>query len=215
VSNELVFEKKGYVYTNSRIISDKSEIQHESVARMISNNIEDFKEFGSIDFTDLKSGKRGRPTRIYNLNQHQSTLLLTYLDNTDPVKKFKKNLVRAFFQMEQHIKDIYEAKADFPEFTDAILSMHSEPKPFHFTNEIDMINRIVTGMPAKQIKETRGIDKSVASIRPYLRPLELSAIKALQRVDIGMIIAVPDFQDRKQKLTEYYNNRIKVRQLSA
>ncbi|EHZ84787.1 phage protein [Streptococcus pneumoniae 8190-05] len=35
--------------------------------------------------------------KIYRLNEQQATLLITYLRNTEPVRKFKMNLVKAFF----------------------------------------------------------------------------------------------------------------------
>lgn len=213
MTTDLVFEKKGIALTNSKIISEKSNLQHESVVRMIQNNLSDFEEFGGIYFTDLKSGKRGRPTRVYHLNKEQATLLLTYLDNTEPVKLFKKNLVKAFFQMEQFIKNLYEAKADFPEFTTAIMEAHKEPKHYHFSNELDMINRIVLGMSSKEFKKANNLDK-VPSIRPYLTNEQINSIKTLQRIDIGLIISIPDFQQRKSILQSQFE-RIQQKQISA
>lgn len=93
MKSDIVFEKKGFVYTSSMVIAEKSEIQHESVVRLISNNSEDIKEFGSIEYSDLKSGKRGRPARVYYLNERQDTLIMMYLDNTEPdFQKRKRTL---------------------------------------------------------------------------------------------------------------------------
>ena len=39
--------------------------------------------------------------KIYHLNEEQATLLITYLDNTEPVREFKKELVHQFFAMKQ------------------------------------------------------------------------------------------------------------------
>ena len=58
-----------------------------------------FRRLGTFEFTDLKSGKRGRPTRIYLLNEPQATLLITFLDNTEIVVDFKLELVQQFYQM--------------------------------------------------------------------------------------------------------------------
>lgn len=214
MNNQLVFEKKGQAFTNSLIIAEKSENQHESVVRMISNNLIDLEEYGKVEFTDLKSGKRGRPTRMYLLNERQSTLLLTYLDNTDPVKRFKKDLVRAFFKMQDFIKSLQTAKLEFPEFTNAIMNAHEEPKHYHFSNEINMINKIVLGLTAKEFKEQNGIDKSVNSIRPYLNEEQIKAIETLQRFDIGLITMIEDYQERKEMLTNYYI-RLNQRKLIA
>jgi len=41
------------------------------------------------------------------LNEQQATLLITYLRNTEPVKEFKKNLVKAFFEMRDELSKRY------------------------------------------------------------------------------------------------------------
>lgn len=212
MKSDLVVERKGTVFTNSKIIAEKAEIQHESVVRLISNNSEDLKEFGAIEFTDLKSGKRGRPTRVYFLNERQSTLLLTYLDNTEPVKMFKKALVREFYRMQDFIKSLAVTKMEFPFFTDAVMAAHEEPKHYHFSNEINMIYRIVLGMDAKRFRESNGIEKG-AVIKPFLSLDQIKAIETLQRVDIGLLVAIPCYAERKDKLSEYYG-RMKRRQIA-
>ena len=148
--------------------------------------------------------KDGRPTRIYLLNERQSTLLLTYLDNTEPVKQFKKELVRAFFKMQDFIQSLQTAKLEFPEFTNAIMNAHEEPKHYHFSNEINMINKIVLGLNAKQFKAENNIDKSVSSIRPYLTQEQIKAIETLQRFDIGLVTIESDYNKRKEILTDYF-----------
>lgn len=120
--------------------------------------------------------------------------------------KFKIQYIDKFEQMESFIRNLYEAKADFPEFTQAIMASHEEPKHYHFSNELDMINRIVLGMSTKQFKEEHNLGK-VSSIRPYLAPGQAEAVKTLQRIDIGLIVGIPDFQERKRILTEQLSRR--------
>lgn len=213
MKSDLVFEKKGFICTSSMVIAEKSEIQHESVVRLISNNIDDIRTFGNIDFSDLKSGKRGRPTRLYYLNERQATLIMMYLDNTEPVKRFKIALVQAFFQMAEFIRALQTARLEFPELTAAILEMHEIPKHYHFSNEMDMINRIVLGMTAKQFKEANNLG-DITSIRPYLTAEQLYLIGMLQKTDIGLVLTEPDFQKRKQTL-EWYCARLKQKLLIA
>lgn len=63
MNNQLVFEKKGQVFTDSMIIAKQSENQHRSVVRLINNNREDLEEYGKIEFRDLKSRNlKGRKT---------------------------------------------------------------------------------------------------------------------------------------------------------
>ena len=89
------------VFTDSMIIADGTGNEHNSVTRIIRNYKEDFEDFGNIRFVDLKSKNPlgGRPTRVYQLNEPQATLLVTYLDNSAIVRKFKKELVRQFYEM--------------------------------------------------------------------------------------------------------------------
>jgi hypothetical protein len=138
------------------------------------------------------------------LNEKQATLLLTYLNNSEPVKKFKKNLVRAFFKMQEFIQSLQTVKLEFPEFTNAIMNAHEEAKHYHFSNEINMINKIVLGLTAREFKEQNGIDKSIDSIRPYLNENQIKNIEALQRFDIGLITMEGNYQKRKEMLTNYF-----------
>ena len=98
--NELVCLKRNNALTTSLIIAEGTGNQHESVVRILNKYPEDF---GSLEFTDFKSGKRGRPTKVYYLNEEQAMLLITYLDNNEIVRTFKKNLVHQFVKMREFI----------------------------------------------------------------------------------------------------------------
>ena len=103
--NELVILKNNDVFTDSLIIAKGTDNEHNSITRLIRNFEDDFKDFGKILFLDLKSRNkietRGRKQKIYILNEQQATLLMTYLKNTEVVRKFKKELVKQFYQMRQ------------------------------------------------------------------------------------------------------------------
>lgn len=88
--------------------------------------------------------------------------------------------------------------------TDVIKSMHEDPKFFHYSNEADMINRIVLGMPAKKFRQLHGMEKG-ESIREYLAPWQAEAIQKLQSFDIGLVKVMPDFSQRKTTLQTYFN----------
>lgn len=88
------------------------------------------------------------------------------------------------------------------------MEAHEEPRNYHFSNEINMINRIVLGVDAKHFKEQRGIDKNIKSIRPYLEAEEIRAIEELQRADIGLIVAGIEYEKRKEILLGHYSKRL-------
>lgn len=100
---ELVELKGNDVFTNSKVIADGTNNQHESVVAIIRKYEKDILDFGNIDFFDLKSGKRGRPERVYYLNEEQATFVITLLRNSKIVVKFKKELVRQFYAMRRFI----------------------------------------------------------------------------------------------------------------
>ena len=96
---ELVELKGNDVFTNSKVIADGTNNQHESVVAIIRKYEKDILDFGNIDFSDLKSGKRGQPERVYYLNEEQATFVITLLRNSKIVVK----LVRQFYAMRRFI----------------------------------------------------------------------------------------------------------------
>jgi Rha family phage regulatory protein len=127
--------------------------------------------------------------------------------------QFKEAYINKFNEMEQYILALHTARLDFPELTAAILEMHVKPQQHHFSNEMDMINRIVLGMSAKQFKEVHGLG-DVKSIRPYLDAEQLALIGMLQKTDIGLVLTEPDFHKRRRTL-EWYCAKLKQKFIVA
>jgi hypothetical protein len=87
--------------------------------------------------------------------------------------------------------------------TNAIESKHEEPKPYHFSNELNMINRLVTGMDAKKFKEFHCVD----NVRDALDASDMKKMAELQRHDTTLIELGFDYQKRKELLTQYIQNK--------
>lgn len=102
---DLVEVRRDEVFTNSKVIADGTNNQHESVAAIIQKYWKDIGDFGKIEISDLKSGnpKGGRPEKVYYLNEEQATFLITLLRNSKVVVKFKKELVRQFYAMRKFL----------------------------------------------------------------------------------------------------------------
>ena len=81
--------------------------------------------------------------------------------------QFKELYIRRFNEMEAFIKTLVSARQEFPLLTENIRLLNDDPKPYHFSNECDMLYRIVLGMTAKQFRVLHGFEKK-NSIRPYL-----------------------------------------------
>lgn len=145
----------------------------------------------------------GRSNKMYLLTKDGFTVIAMGFTGKKAMR-FKEEYIKRFNQMHEFIQSLQTAKLEFPEFTNAIMDAHEEPKHYHFSNEINMINKIVLGLNAKQFKEQNGIDKAENSIRPYLTQEQIKAIETLQRFDIGLITMESDYQKRKEILTNYF-----------
>ena len=95
----IVIIKGGDAVTTTLAIADGTLNDHASVIKLVRTYQADLEEFGLLDFKSESTG--GRPTEYAFLNEPQSTLLLTYMRNTDIVRAFKKKLVREFWEMVQ------------------------------------------------------------------------------------------------------------------
>jgi Rha family phage regulatory protein len=205
-------ERNGVPVVSSRYVADTFKKEHKDILETI-RKIECSEQFSQRNFTPSNFTARGKKYPEFLMTKDGFTFLVMGFTGKKAAK-FKEDYINAFNKMESFIKNLFEAKADFPEFTDAIMATHEEPKHYHFSNELNMINQIVTGMNAKQFKEANGIESEARSIRPYLSAEQLGAVKSLQRIDIGLIHSIPDYQQRKTMLESLYAH-IKAKLLSV
>lgn len=98
----LVTLADGNAVTTSLVIAEGTEAQHASVLRLVRDNLADFEEFGLVGFEirPRPEGQHGGGATEYAvLNEQHATLLMTYMRNSDVVREFKKQLVRAFYEL--------------------------------------------------------------------------------------------------------------------
>lgn len=209
-----LYEKDNQIFCDSLQISMELKKRHDHVLRDIENKIKDISKsndpkFGEINFLkDNYKDDRNRKQTRYLMTRDGFTFLVTSYSGVKATN-FKIEYIKRFNLMEEFINSLQTAKLEFPEFTKAIMNAHEEPKHYHFSNEINMINKIVLGVTAKEFKKQNGISNTVNSIRPYLNGEQIKGIEALQRFDIGLIAIVDEYQKRKEILTEYF---IKINQ---
>jgi len=220
-SNDIygVTEKNSVPVVSSRKVAEVFNKRHDNVLADIKTISDDLLKSGQVEFWLLNFQEstykmRGKRYLEYLMTKDGFTFLVMGYRGKK-ASAFKVAYINRFNQMEDFIKSLHQAKMEFPAFTAAIMMSHEEPKHYHFSNEINMINRIVLGMDATQFKKANGIESKVASIRPYLSLEQIKGIEMLQRVDIGLQVSVPDFQERKRLLTEYYRKSRSPRLVSA
>ena len=215
----LVSKAKEEVLVDSRMIAEVFEKEHFHVMRDIDALVkvdigesksgcteeEPYSVSGlSLDFikanffksayTDVQNKKRP----CYLLTRDGFTVLAMGYTGKKAMA-FKEAYIRRFNEMEGKLLQIQTLRDQHPFLTDAIRDAHEEAKPFHFSNEADMLNRIVVGMTAKAYREEHGIPKS-EPIRPHFTTEEAALMEYLQYLDTGFLYSISDFQQRKQKL---------------
>ena len=195
---------------DSLFVAEFFEKRHDHVIRDI-RKITDPKSGLSENFigtnfkSDFYKDSTGRKLPCYFMTRDGFTMLVMGYSGQKAMK-FKELYIRRFNEMECFIKTLVSARQEFPLLTANIKLLHENPKPYHFSNECDMLNRIVVGMTAKQFRLANGIEKG-KSIRPYLSEEQITMLDTLQKVDVGLLVAVPDYQQRKRHL-EWYKTKL-------
>ena len=125
------------------------------IAKITDTNSGLSKEFATSNFEPAYyKDSTGRKLPCYMMTRDGFTILVMGYTGKKAMK-FKELYIRRFNEMEQFIKTLVTARREFPLLTENINLLHENPKPYHFSNECDMINRIVTGMSAKEIGSSR------------------------------------------------------------
>lgn len=196
----------GIPVVSTRRVSEVFGKRHDNILRDIQTTIDSLLKIEepnwNKNFIPSVYKDRGKKYPEYLLTKDGFTLLAMGFTGMAAMR-FKIDYINRFNEMEQLIANLNIARLEYPALTDAIKMIHEEPKFYHFSNEADMINRLVLGMPAKQFRLLYGVKKG-ESIRKYLQPWQIEAIQLLQRFDVGLVVAVPDFKRRKEILRNYY-----------
>ncbi len=102
-NNGLVTFKNETPVVSHYIISEKTWIDKSSIQSLIRQHSWDLEDFWALRFEIrvLPAWPWTARAKEYFLNEQQATLIMTYLRNNEIVREFKKNLVRAFFELRE------------------------------------------------------------------------------------------------------------------
>ena len=183
--------------------------RHDHVMRDITKMLGEL-NINAPHFWGTYKTKQNNEYGCYNLPKRE-TLILVSGYNTE----LRAAIIDRWEELEQkelsklnHNAIRSESKLEYKPMTDAIAEAHEEIKPYHFSNESDLINRITLGMTASKFRKHHDIAKGEL-IRDYLSTAQLNCIIALQRANTVYIEDGIDFQIRKQKLTDLFNRKHK------
>jgi hypothetical protein len=208
------------VVNNIEVMADVSMLQNSD--ELYFNATEMSKQFGKLpaDFLRLQSTKEyieevindsgngishnENLIRITQGGKYQGTwlhqeLAYEFAGWLSPI--FRRNLHK---WVESRVQDEHqrqqrrlELKTGFLPLTNAIQAAHAELKPYHFSNECDLINRLVTGMTAKQFKQIRSIE----NVRDGLTIAESNLMDKLQMQNTSLIELGFSYDERKRLLS--------------
>ena len=102
----LITLHNGEARVSHYIVAQNTENEEHTITRIIRNYMSDFEEFGMLGFkihTIKNSKNKINEIKEYLLNEPQATLLLTYMRNSEIVRKFKIALVKAFYELREKI----------------------------------------------------------------------------------------------------------------
>ncbi|MDW8750356.1 Rha family transcriptional regulator [Streptococcus suis] len=183
-------------YTLSSIVAECAGVQHHTITRLLRNHKERFEAFGFYGFQIHKLDGKGRPKKVYHLNEQQATLLITYLDNTPKVVEFKTNLVKAFFEMRDEVAEFrYQRALEKPKrktLHDSIENWEQAPKHAHST-VTNLLLKGASGLNKRQLVAQRGGLTGIDSLTSQ----ELIRHQALEDMAIAMINLGMTYQDIK------------------
>lgn len=206
----LFIDKKDTARVNSLMVATVFNKRHDNVLRDI-QNLDCSDDFRLLNFEESKyTNDQGKKQPCVNMTRDGFVFLVMGYRGKKAAQ-FKEAYIKRFNEMEEFIRTLVETRRDFPELTENIKLLHDNPKPYHFSNECDMINRLVTGMTAKQFRESHGLKKG-ETIRPHLTDEQIRMMNALQKADIGLLISTPDYEDRKRRL-EWYKAKLESKAL--
>lgn len=121
------------------VIAEHTSNKSKSIQDLIIKNLSDFEEFGTIEVEIVhvkNSVGASNQQKTYYLNEYQTTLLMTYLRNSEIVKQFKMSLVKEFYRLkEEFIKQ---------------LQLNSSDQVAKLQETILEQNKLIAQMPASQ-----------------------------------------------------------------
>ena len=102
----LVFIQNDQAVTSTLVIASETGNEHRAVLQLARKYLPDLEEFGRVAFEMRPFQTAGGPQQreVAILNEPQTTLLLTYMRNSEVVRTFKKALVGEFYRMATQLR---------------------------------------------------------------------------------------------------------------
>ena len=217
MKNELVFfpnNINGEPFTYSDIIAENTNISHHAAKQLIVKYENDLSELGTVALEiQACPHKTGAAVeKIYRLNEQQATLLITYMRNTEIVRKFKKALVKEFYAIKKELTERRfnrsMLKHTHKDLADAIKLIPPHPHSSRdYSNYNNLAYIIAFGCSSSKLKKQRNVP-SKADTADYLTAAELETLQDIKDkictcIEIGM-----NYDEIKDRLMQMHIRKI-------
>ncbi|WP_429970748.1 Rha family transcriptional regulator [Fructilactobacillus sp. Tb1] len=192
----------GVPYTTADVLADYVGLEHRSVNRLISNNIDGLEFFGVLRF-EIAKVPNGRPRKIWILNEQQSTYLITLFKNNKKIKKLKRILVHEFYVLKnqqtqrQMIHDF--SKEISNQFNKAIKDNVADTKSYDYSNFNRLVYKTAIGMGTSTLKKLRQIPSNT-EITTFLTIDEFKAVNRVKAKVVTLLYQGLNYQEIKNNL---------------
>lgn len=193
---------------SSREIADLVGKRHDNVKRTIEKLISN----GVISNPQIEDGIKsanGVTEKEYLLEKRDSFVVTAQLSPeftarlVDRWQELETELARLATQEAERVRARQAAALQAPKMTDALKEIRAdngkETQNHHYSNEYDMINRIVLGMTAKKYRESVDMPPCDA-MRDHLSQEQVRLIELAQRLNEDLILDGDSFEARKLRI---------------
>lgn len=122
----ITLNKDGVAVVDTITIAEGVQVQHKNILELIRKYLPDFEAFGPVAFETRKGkplpqGGFAKSSEVAWLTEDQTTLLFTFLKNTEIARKLKIRLVKAFREAREEIARLQQTPA-LPDFTNPAIA---------------------------------------------------------------------------------------------